>query len=560
MFRMPHAIGLTECTAFVLINTLPATAVDRFHVINFSGNWDLASNWSPVGVPAFNDRVFIDTAQQVTLDVHTASLNQLNVTNGSRLRNNGFLLSVDAGGNPVTEIEGIGSSIRVTPRTGAPADPGLDTNRLQVHDGGTLQMLGGLAHVEFNAFLGSTGSVVGHGLVEISNSSVLKLINGGVIRAEGGTLTIRSVDDGRFVLDGETGGANPTGRIEAIDGTSTLVIDGLLNNDFSGVATIGAGNTIEFITSWDTDVGRIDFNATGGIGRLAGTTLIHGGTMNVNGGVGRLDARPFFEVTSAVNLANGAALHLAAGAGITSGATFAGNGQLVNLLGSTILIYDNANIGVLLENHGRLINGTTSPGEFGAARFTQTSTGRLDVRVAEVTPGDYDVWTIQSNATLAGTLEANLLGGFTPVLGNSFTILETVFGNVSGAFDIEDMPVFNGLTFDVVYNPKSVVLEVVAAAPSADFDGDGDVDGADFAQWRGDFGANDDSDADGDGDSDGADFLAWQRQFGSPPAMPAADAVPEPMPELMATLAMLATLCERRAVRHRRSDDARAIG
>ena len=88
-------------------------------------------------------------------------------------------------------------------------------------------------------------------------------------------------------------------------------------------------------------------------------------------------------------------------------------------------------------------------------------------------------------------------------------------------------------------------------ADSADFDSDGDVDGADFLAWQRGFGtpgANkpdgdadndndvdaidlvvwadqyggltllDSADFDSDGDVDGADFLAWQRGFGTPGA------------------------------------------
>jgi autotransporter-associated beta strand protein len=63
----------------------------------------------------------------------------------------------------------------------------------------------------------------------------------------------------------------------------------------------------------------------------------------------------------------------------------------------------------------------------------------------------------------------------------------------------------------------------------ADFDGDGDVDGADLAQWQADFGLNGNSDADEDGDSDGLDILAWQQQFtGGNPLVSSATAVPEP--------------------------------
>ncbi|HEX6961136.1 MAG TPA: PEP-CTERM sorting domain-containing protein, partial [Lacipirellula sp.] len=72
---------------------------------------------------------------------------------------------------------------------------------------------------------------------------------------------------------------------------------------------------------------------------------------------------------------------------------------------------------------------------------------------------------------------------------------------------------------------------------SADFNNDGDVDGADLVKWRGDFGPNAGSDADNDGDSDGADFLAWQRQLGSTSATAVAAAVPEPSGALLALAA-----------------------
>jgi hypothetical protein len=83
---------------------------------------------------------------------------------------------------------------------------------------------------------------------------------------------------------------------------------------------------------------------------------------------------------------------------------------------------------------------------------------------------------------------------------------------------------------------------------AGDFDGDGDVDAIDLAQWKGDFALNDDSDADVDGDSDGADFLAWQQNLGatSPGAALAAGAVPEPAAGALASAAMLIILAARR--------------
>ena len=60
------------------------------------------------------------------------------------------------------------------------------------------------------------------------------------------------------------------------------------------------------------------------------------------------------------------------------------------------------------------------------------------------------------------------------MLGNAFTILTTNVGNVGGQFDTELFPIFNNLTFDVIYNPKSVVLQVVNAIfPVGDYNQNG---------------------------------------------------------------------------------------
>ena len=47
-------------------------------------------------------------------------------------------------------------------------------------------------------------------------------------------------------------------------------------------------------------------------------------------------------------------------------------------------------------------------------------------------------------------------------------------------------------------------------APSADFDGGGNVGAEDLRQWKDAYVNGAVADADGDQDSDGADFLEWQ--------------------------------------------------
>lgn len=75
----------------------------------------------------------------------------------------------------------------------------------------------------------------------------------------------------------------------------------------------------------------------------------------------------------------------------------------------------------------------------------------------------------------------------------------------------------------------SAAFAPAESTDSADFDGDLDVDGADFLMWQRGFETNGDGDADGDGDSDIDDLTIWELQFGSTiNPLGAASGVPEP--------------------------------
>ena len=61
---------------------------------------------------------------------------------------------------------------------------------------------------------------------------------------------------------------------------------------------------------------------------------------------------------------------------------------------------------------------------------------------------------------------------------------------------------------------------------SADFDGDGDIDGRDFLLWQRGYGKTitaekEDGDADNNGDVDGGDLIVWQDQYGTTPPLSA---------------------------------------
>lgn len=103
-------------------------------------------------------------------------------------------------------------------------------------------------------------------------------------------------------------------------------------------------------------------------------------------------------------------------------------------------------------------------------------------------------------------------------------------------------------------------LYVATPLEPGDFDGDGDVDGADLATWQAGFGdasaTRADGDADRDGDVDGQDFLIWQRARTASSAAAASTTVPEPTFSLSLVAAGAGLLA---AGRRRRSLNRRAF-
>jgi uncharacterized protein (DUF2141 family) len=155
---------------------------------------------------------------------------------------------------------------------------------------------------------------------------------------------------------------------------------------------------------------------------------------------------------------------------------------------------------------------------------------------------DFDAIAKTWSATLDG-VQLTKPGGIStfnfwyPVTGvNQFDL-------VSGAGSNQHSTVF----FD------DILIEGEAnAVTSADFNGDGSVDGSDFLIWQRGYGLSDQSDATtgdatGDGNVDDADLLIWTEQFGvSSSAFPAVGAVPEPAALVQALTVAIAALSVQR--------------
>jgi len=185
-----------------------------------------------------------------------------------------------------------------------------------------------------------------------------------------------------------------------------------------------------------------------------------------------------------------------------------------------------------LINGGVLTNsgGMVAPGSTGTAgRTTLTGSyvvdhvsaglsldvgGTVAASSFQQATGRYDVITISSNASLAGTISARLINGFVPVTGTTFTVLSAA--TVSGAFanapvSGSTIPALQGSTtngfFEVTYNANNVVLTYQS-------DGGGPVL-TPFEQWQVQYFGDTNSvnglagdDYDGDGISNGDEFHA----------------------------------------------------
>ncbi len=378
-----------------------------------------------------------------------------------------------------------------------------------------------------------------------------RIQNEGGIRAEGGGTLILDPTSGDNLLDGNTN----NGQLRAV--SADLILRGVTGNpqDFEGAVNISPGQEM-FVDGFS-----LNLEAPSTVTISAGTYRVNmatniGGTNNVTGAS---PSRIVNEGTQSVNFLNDSNTDLDADLeldspriGIATSATFTGLGSLVNLEASELRLQDGANLGVTVVNRGVVNAGTLaapSPAAATVGALTQSSTGELQFDLGGVAPGLFDALTVTNNAVLDGTIAVNLLPGFTPVLGNSFTILETTFGNVGGTFAVEAFPVFNDLTFEVIYNSQSVVLQVVEVILLAgDYNQNGIVDAADYTLWRNNLGAPAGTLAnDVDGGVIGpAQYATWKSNFGATLGSGAGGVGSVPEPSSLLLCLMLAIGCSGR--------------
>jgi hypothetical protein len=137
--------------------------------------------------------------------------------------------------------------------------------------------------------------------------------------------------------------------------------------------------------------------------------------------------------------------------------------------------------------------------------------------------GTDEAWTLIASGSLALPEARDTVGDVVPFTNSTaYTSYKVLFPTVKDATAANSMQISGFQLFDNA-----------AAQDDADFDGDGDIDGADFLTWQRGLGLidqtnNDNGDANNDGSVTDADLVIWKGQFGGGSAVAAVGAVPEP--------------------------------
>ncbi|HEV3080665.1 MAG TPA: hypothetical protein VGY66_12835, partial [Gemmataceae bacterium] len=310
---------------------------------------------------------------------------------------------------------------------------------------------------------GNSGSIYGVGGVTYVNKGTIEDdVSGGAIAIAPATFS------------------NSTGAVEALNGGTLTVNPTTLTNLSGGTLTGGtwiafANSTLRgFSSGITTDAASILLSgaganlytgASGTTDALAGLSSVTSvGSFTVQNGRNFTTAAGFSNAgsltvgaTSTFTVTSPGAYTQSAGLTVVDGTiTSSSPGGAFNIQGGTV--WGKGTIADNVSNAGTLI-----PGEFPGiltitGNYTQTSAGVLEIDIRGTTAGtQYDQLNVSGTATLAGTLNAVLTNGFTPVRGSTIANVVT-FASRSGDFTTKNLNQGNGNSFLTGYSGTGLNL------------------------------------------------------------------------------------------------------
>jgi autotransporter-associated beta strand protein len=276
--------------------------------------------------------------------------------------------------------------------------------------------------------------------------SATLIANGGINGGQGGLIVFADMSTGgtsRLELFGN-------GRLDIRDrSASPSVTIGSIEGD--GTAVLGAHKLIVGSNELSTTFSGV-IQGDGSLTKIGSGTLIlsgantYMGTTNVNRGMLQVDG----SITSNTFVDPAGTL---AGTGTI-------NGNVINRAGT---LAGTETINGNVTNKGRVSPGSAGvPGMLAVVHnYTQGQYAHLMLQIAGANAGQFSVLDILGTANLSGLLNPDLLNGFVPTVGETFTFLN--YGAVNGTLFIFNPNIDNVAEhWEISYFPTFAVLTVTA--------------------------------------------------------------------------------------------------
>jgi uncharacterized membrane protein len=114
-----------------------------------------------------------------------------------------------------------------------------------------------------------------------------------------------------------------------------------------------------------------------------------------------------------------------------------------------------------LDNKGTIVLGPAGTLSV-AGSYTQEAAGTLDVQLGSAPAAEqFGALAVTKSMTAGGVLRAELVGGYTPTAGDSFTVVTS--SGSSGQLDAVEMPATTTVAFGATVNPDTIVLTAQSA-------------------------------------------------------------------------------------------------
>lgn len=260
----------------------------------------------------------------------------------------------------------------------------------------------------------STGTTTLNGNLNISGNNFHDLTAGRTLNTTATTTML-----------GAFGGFFRTSGGASINNSGLWQDQSTFNNSITGTQSTFRNTGVYQRSGTATSTIGIPFNNTG-------TVDIQSGTLRFTGG---------YTQTAGDTMLNGGAL-----ASTTT----------LNILGGKLS--GSGNVTANVSNASEVTPGL-SPGILNiTGNYTQTTTGALNIEIGGLTAGSqFDRLAISGSATLSGSLNISLIGGFVPVAGDTFQIM--TFGSRTGNFTaINGLDLGGGRAFQVNFTSTALTL------------------------------------------------------------------------------------------------------